>query len=159
MTKFRAYSLIWTARWRTRWRNLANATNHALAALGCPTHPVAAYRYFIGDGSRNLCCRALPADRQHLADKLLQLKQTHYEADRFDETSLIGLHGWRVVCSHWNPNLQWYQDTFCIGDCERPGLYEYPFGDWWHKCWLIAVPDIQLAAADKRPFRYLHCST
>ena len=48
--------------------DLANATNHAVATLGCPTHPLAEYRYFVGDGARQLCARALPSDRQHLAD-------------------------------------------------------------------------------------------
>ena len=68
--------------------DLANATNHALAALGCPTHPLAAYRYFVGDGTRNLCLRVLPADRQHLSDDVLRLMLTHYEAHSFDTTRL-----------------------------------------------------------------------
>jgi phosphoglycolate phosphatase len=68
--------------------DLANATNHALAARGCPTHPLAAYRYFVGDGAHNLCLRVLPADRQHLADDVLRLMRTHYEAHCFDETRL-----------------------------------------------------------------------
>ena len=68
--------------------DLANATNHALTALGCPTHPLAAYRYFVGDGARNLCLRVLPADRQHLADDVLRLMLAHYEAHCFDKTRL-----------------------------------------------------------------------
>jgi phosphoglycolate phosphatase len=68
--------------------DLANATNHALTALGCPTHLQAAYRYFVGEGARNLCLRVLPANRQHLADDALQLMRTHYEAHCFDETRL-----------------------------------------------------------------------
>jgi phosphoglycolate phosphatase len=68
--------------------DLANATNWALTQLGCPTHPLAAYRYFVGDGTRNLCLRVLPADRQHLVDDALQLMRTHYEAHFFDKTRL-----------------------------------------------------------------------
>ncbi len=68
--------------------DLANATNRALAALGCPTHPLAAYRYFVGDGARELCLRALPADSQHLADDVLRLMRAHYDAHCFDETRL-----------------------------------------------------------------------
>ncbi|MGD0017029.1 MAG: HAD family hydrolase [Verrucomicrobiia bacterium] len=68
--------------------DLANAINHTLTALGCPTHPLAAYRYFIGDGVRDLCLRALPADRQHLADDAQRLMRAHYDAHCFDETRL-----------------------------------------------------------------------
>ena len=68
--------------------DIANATNRALAVLGCPTHPLAAYRYFVGDGTRNLCLRVLPADRQHLVNDALRLMRTHYEAHCFDETRL-----------------------------------------------------------------------
>ena len=68
--------------------DLANATNHALAALGCPTHPLAAYRYFVGDGVRDLCLRTLPADRQHLANDAQRLMRAHYNAHCFDETRL-----------------------------------------------------------------------
>jgi phosphoglycolate phosphatase len=66
--------------------DLANATNHALATLGCPTHPRAAYRYFVGDGARTLCQRALPADKQDLLDEALRLMRAHYDAHRYDET-------------------------------------------------------------------------
>ena len=68
--------------------DLANAVNHALTALGCPTHPLDAYRYFVGDGARHLCLRALPANRQYLADDVLRLMQAHYDAHCFDETRL-----------------------------------------------------------------------
>ena len=68
--------------------DLSNATNHALAALGCPTHPLAAYRYFVGDGAHQLCARALPANRQHLADDVLRLMRAHYDVHCFDETRL-----------------------------------------------------------------------
>jgi phosphoglycolate phosphatase len=68
--------------------DLANAVNHALAALGCSPHPLAAYRYFVGDGARNLMLRTLPADRKDLADHALRLMRTYYAAHCFDETRL-----------------------------------------------------------------------
>jgi len=40
--------------------DLADAMNHVLGAAGLPTHAVAAYRYFVGDGIEMLVRRALP---------------------------------------------------------------------------------------------------
>jgi phosphoglycolate phosphatase len=68
--------------------DLAHATNFALARLGCPPHPVAKYRYMVGDGARNLLLRALPADRAHLAEEGVKLMRQHYEAHCFDQTRL-----------------------------------------------------------------------
>ena len=68
--------------------DLANATNWALAQLGCPTHPVDAYRFMVGDGARQLCARALPADKQPLAEEALQLMRQRYDAHCFDLTKL-----------------------------------------------------------------------
>lgn len=68
--------------------DLAGATNHALAALGCPTHPVHAYRYFVGDGAKNLLRRTLPAAKQSLADEGVRLMKQHYDEHCFDETKL-----------------------------------------------------------------------
>jgi phosphoglycolate phosphatase len=68
--------------------DLANATNWALARLGCPTHPAASYRYFVGDGARKLCARALPADKQNLVDETLRLMRERYDAHCFDVTKL-----------------------------------------------------------------------
>jgi phosphoglycolate phosphatase len=41
--------------------DLADSMNAVLAAAGYPTHPVAAYRHFVGDGVATLVRRALPA--------------------------------------------------------------------------------------------------
>lgn len=68
--------------------DLANAVNHALVTLGCPTHPLPAYRHFVGDGARNLILRTLPADKSSLVDKALELMRAHYDAHCFDETRL-----------------------------------------------------------------------
>jgi phosphoglycolate phosphatase len=42
--------------------DLADSMNAALGALGFPPHPLAAYRYFVGDGVENLALRALPEE-------------------------------------------------------------------------------------------------
>jgi phosphoglycolate phosphatase len=68
--------------------DLANATNAALVALGCPTHPVPRYRQMVGDGARQLCLRALPADKHNLADDAVRLMRQHYDAHCFDHTKL-----------------------------------------------------------------------
>ncbi|MFP4053458.1 MAG: HAD family hydrolase [Phycisphaerae bacterium] len=42
--------------------DLADSANAALEARGLPTHPLDAYRFFVGDGMRNLVRRTLPAE-------------------------------------------------------------------------------------------------
>lgn len=44
--------------------DLANATNHALAACGYPTHPTEAYYRFVGNGINMLFYRALPEEER-----------------------------------------------------------------------------------------------
>jgi phosphoglycolate phosphatase len=68
--------------------DLATATNGALAQLGCPAHPVEDYRYMVGDGARELCARALPADKQGLQDEVLRRMRQHYDRHCFDLTKL-----------------------------------------------------------------------
>lgn len=45
--------------------DLAAAGNHALSELGFPTHPVEAYRYFVGEGVLRLMERILPEGRRN----------------------------------------------------------------------------------------------
>ncbi|GAK48814.1 putative phosphoglycolate phosphatase, bacterial [Candidatus Moduliflexus flocculans] len=61
--------------------DLANATNDALTAFGLPTHPVDAYRYFIGEGAKNLMKNALPpAQRtEKIIQQCLALFRENYE--------------------------------------------------------------------------------
>ena len=47
--------------------DLADAVNRVMAARGFPQHPVADYRYFVGDGSTKLIERSLPAERRDSA--------------------------------------------------------------------------------------------
>ena len=44
--------------------DLGGAANRVLASHGFPTHPLEAFRWFVGDGSRMLITRALPADQR-----------------------------------------------------------------------------------------------
>ena len=68
--------------------DLANAVNWALQQVGCPPCPVDSYRYKVGDGAREMCERALPADKQGLADEVLRLMREHYDKHCFDLTRL-----------------------------------------------------------------------
>lgn len=45
--------------------DLADSANQVLRELGCPVHPVDAYRYFVGDGVRELIRRCLPESRRN----------------------------------------------------------------------------------------------
>lgn len=44
--------------------DLAHSMNRVLAEQGLPTHPIQAYRYFVGNGIATLVRRALPAEAQ-----------------------------------------------------------------------------------------------
>lgn len=68
--------------------DLANAVNWMLEQLGCPTHPVAAYRYMVGEGARTLCTRALPSDKPHLLDEAIRMFRQRYGEHCFDLTTL-----------------------------------------------------------------------
>jgi phosphoglycolate phosphatase len=61
--------------------DLADAVNAALAAIGVPSHPVDAYRYFVGDGVETLMRRALPpgaADDAALLKRAMELQRAEY---------------------------------------------------------------------------------
>ena len=88
MTKVRAVLFDLDGTLADSLADLATATNWALAQLGCPTHPVESYRYMVGDGARELCARALPADKQGLQDEVLRRMRQHYDRHCFDLTKL-----------------------------------------------------------------------
>lgn len=62
-------------------QDLAVSVNHALSHMGYPVHPLEAYRGFIGDGSRQLVTRALPANRRapETVTACLQTYRSHYD--------------------------------------------------------------------------------
>ncbi|MFT7244402.1 MAG: phosphoglycolate phosphatase [Candidatus Azotimanducaceae bacterium] len=60
--------------------SLANCFNRVLNAEGYPTHPVEAYRLFIGDGARQCVIRCLPDEEQDdiTVNHVLRLQQADY---------------------------------------------------------------------------------
>lgn len=68
--------------------DLADATNHGLMQLGCPTHPYESYRHFVGNGVMKLCERALPDDRKADAEKLHEYFREYYGSHYLDKTKL-----------------------------------------------------------------------
>lgn len=68
--------------------DLATAGNHALEALGYPTHPIDAYRHFVGNGIPNLIHRILPdghTEEQH--SECYELFDQYYSAHKADLTT------------------------------------------------------------------------
>ena len=68
--------------------DLANSANEMLAAEGFPSHEVARYRTFVGDGARNLVERILPPESRNpeVIDRCLARYAETY-ARRWDERS------------------------------------------------------------------------
>ena len=87
-TKYRAVLFDLDGTLADTLADLASATNWVLTQLGCPTHPIESYRYMVGDGNRQLCERALPADKQDLVDEAMRLMAERYREHYFDETRL-----------------------------------------------------------------------
>ena len=70
--------------------DLADSANHVLIQHGFPTHPVDAYRYFVGDGVRKLIERILPAEERNDA-QIEQCRQEfveYYKIHMEDKTSV-----------------------------------------------------------------------
>ena len=68
--------------------DLANSVNYALEQHNYPTHPIEAYRFFIGNGVAKLLERALPEDKRN-ADFVSMLKVDfirHYYAHSEEST-------------------------------------------------------------------------
>ena len=70
--------------------DLGDCMNRVLERSGYPAHPVEAYKYFVGDGMRNLVKRVLPeADRKEATIKRLQGEMvTEYATHWADKTDL-----------------------------------------------------------------------
>jgi phosphoglycolate phosphatase len=67
-------------------KDLADATNWALAQFNLPPHPLESYRYLVGEGRTQLCRKALPPDRQDLTDEIARLMTEYYGKHCFDYT-------------------------------------------------------------------------
>ncbi len=60
--------------------DLADSMNRVLIELGCATHQIAAYRYFVGDGIEKLAFRVLPEDRRdsQTVDRCVEMMRQDY---------------------------------------------------------------------------------
>jgi len=67
--------------------DIADSTNHVLAARGLPTHERDAYRMFVGEGVAKLVARVLPADTQHLAGEIAAEFKVVYAEHLVDRTT------------------------------------------------------------------------
>jgi phosphoglycolate phosphatase len=68
--------------------DLANSMNEVLRGQGFPVHDKDAYRYFVGDGVRNLALRALPEDKRDDATVDRTVSGMHQEyGKRWAETT------------------------------------------------------------------------
>ena len=70
--------------------DLADSANHVLEQHGFPTHPVDAYRYFVGDGVRKLIERILPEEERNDL-RIEQCRQEfvdYYKIHMEDKTSV-----------------------------------------------------------------------
>lgn len=70
--------------------DLADSANHVLTQHGFPTHPVDAYRYFVGDGVRKLIGRILPPEERNEATIELCRQEfvAYYKVHMEDKTSV-----------------------------------------------------------------------
>ena len=66
--------------------DLANATNHALSALGYPTHSVASYCNMVGNGVTKLLERALPEEARstRIIEAMRAQFREYYDAHLYD---------------------------------------------------------------------------
>ena len=68
--------------------DLTAAINAALAHFSLPTHSAEACKMMIGNGAKRFAERALPPDRQDLAERLLTLTREHYSDNCFKHSRL-----------------------------------------------------------------------
>jgi len=68
--------------------DLADSMNRVLTRQGLPSHPIQAYRYFVGDGMATLVRRALPAEAQqeNLVQDCVQKMRQEYALHWADTT-------------------------------------------------------------------------
>jgi phosphoglycolate phosphatase len=59
-------------------QDLGVAVNTSLEKMGLPTHDMDKFKYFVGNGIRKLCERALDGNNQHRVDELFTLFNEYY---------------------------------------------------------------------------------
>ena len=67
-------------------RDLADATNDALAKMGKPGYEERAYRHLVGQGLRNLIKDALGGGEESLIDEGMRLFHEYYDVHMYDHT-------------------------------------------------------------------------
>lgn len=68
--------------------DLAHSTNYALTQNGYPTHPIEAYRFFVGNGIHKLFERVLP-ENERTAEQIARMRAvflSHYNVHNTDYT-------------------------------------------------------------------------
>lgn len=66
--------------------DIGAAMNHALESMGLPTHPLAAYAQFVGEGVERLAERALPPQAAARKDEAVAAYAAHYAKSMFDRS-------------------------------------------------------------------------
>lgn len=68
--------------------DIANSCNFALSEVGYKTHPIEAYKYFVGNGVLKLVERALPQEgvSDEIFNQVLEIYTEHYKKHCFDQT-------------------------------------------------------------------------
>jgi phosphoglycolate phosphatase len=66
--------------------DIAAAMNHSLAQHGLPTHPVADYRHYVGEGVMVLVRKATPEGQEALHASVLATYRAWYSEHLFDQT-------------------------------------------------------------------------
>ncbi len=85
--------------------DLCNSANHALKAVGRPTHEREAYRTLVGQGVDNLFIDALGPEHQHLHSPAVAAFHAHYADHRFDTTAPYpGI--WRLLTTLQDKQIQ-----------------------------------------------------
>jgi phosphoglycolate phosphatase len=117
--------------------DIADAANSVLAQHGFPTHPLAAYRHFVGDGVQQLLCRALPAQRRDPETLATCLKTMQVEYPRHLNRTARAYPGVPELAAELQRRglrlavLSNKPDQFtgrCIADFYPAGLFDPIFG-------------------------------
>jgi len=68
--------------------DLADCTNYVLQQNGFPTHPINAYKYFVGNGVQMLLQRALPKNTpENVFSEIFSQFMNYYELHKADKTA------------------------------------------------------------------------
>ena len=87
--------------------DLAAATNYALARRGHPPRAVEEFKMMVGNGSKLLMQRALPAGRQTPEEAALMLPDflAHY-GEHYAYNHVIGFKFPKLLCKHFRRRLR-----------------------------------------------------